>query len=109
MLRIQRQSSSPRISSQSSVLSPQHLLLLLPFCLWLTLNAGCQEAPPPKVVVGNTIEARQTADAYLASHNLDWGPSRLVFGQRGSFYVEYGDANNHHGLTVYYDGHVEEP
>jgi hypothetical protein len=81
----------------------------LSLCFWVLpcVGMGCQTTAPPQPVVRTVADARQRADAYVGAHQLNWGEACFVMPQNGGYYVEYGDAVAHHGLTVDSDGTVE--
>lgn len=68
---------------------------------------GCQVSQPPKPVITSVASARALADGYCHEHQLDWGEATFVMPQDGGYYVEYGDAKVHHGLTVNTDGTIQ--
>jgi hypothetical protein len=90
-----------------AVLSAESFILML-----IYLPAGCQTASPPRPVVTGTRDAADRAAAYCKQHNLNWGEPVYIIQQMDGYYVEFvfenGYRNVTHGLTVGYDGRVEE-
>jgi hypothetical protein len=70
-------------------------------------SLSCQVSEPPKPSITTVAAARGVADEYCHEHQLDWGEATFVMPQNGGYYVEYGDAKVHHGLSVNSDGSIE--
>jgi hypothetical protein len=43
---------------------------------------------------------------YCRQHALDWGQPVWIMQEMDGYYVEFGDARVHNGLTVGFDGAV---
>ena len=83
-----------------------------PFCIlisvFLVYLSGCasSQAPTTRPVVVTTRQAADIALNYCQQHDLDWGQPVWIMQEMDGFYVEFGDAKYHPGLTVGYDGVV---
>jgi hypothetical protein len=80
------------------------------FCLLTSafILSGCASttSPTTQPVVSTTRQAAAIAVDYCQQHDLDWGQPAWIIQEMDGYYVEFGDAKYHPGLTVGYDGVV---